>query len=176
MHDLHLNSSPRRNVSRKLLVKNPTRNSSSSARCKSAPPEEALEDVASMTKNRVAFSHTTKGKPPRLPFDRIKDHVLGKRYELSVVFVGDMRAQSLNKKYRKKNYIPNVLSFPLSENSGEIFINPHQAKREAPDFDLSARSMIGYLFIHGLLHLKGARHGATMEATEQKLLRQFDLL
>ena len=31
-------------------------------------------------------------------------------------------AQKLNKTYRKKTYTPNVLSFPLSKNEGEIFI------------------------------------------------------
>lgn len=129
-----------------------------------------------MREETIAISQTTKGTLPRLPLAHIKNKVLGKHYELSVVFIGDTRARTLNQKHRKKTYIPNVLSFPLSKHSGEIFINPHQAQRDAKDFGLSTRSMLAYLFIHGLLHLKGVRHGATMETMEHKLLQQFDLL
>ena len=129
-----------------------------------------------MARSRVAIAKTTKAALPRLPFDAMKDRALGASYELSLVFIGDTRARSLNQTYRKKNYIPDVLSFPLSKQEGEIFINPRQAKRNAPAHSLSTRSMIGFLFIHGLLHLKGMQHGVTMEATEQALLRHFDLL
>jgi len=103
-------------------------------------------------------------------FSRLKDTVLGRSYELSLVFIDAKRSKELNKKYRKKNKPTNVLSFPLSKKSGEIFIDRVTARKEAKDFDMRVAEFVKYLFIHGLLHLKGMRHGSTMENAEKKLL------
>ena len=103
----------------------------------------------------------------------MKNAVLGKQYDLSLSFVGATRAQRFNQAYRKKDYVPNVLSFPLAESTGEIIICPQVAKREAKNFDLSVNGYIAYLFIHGLVHLKGHDHGDTMDKLEQKYMRQF---
>lgn len=119
------------------------------------------------------LKNTTKGKLPRLPFVHMKDAVLGEKYELSLLFVGDKKARELNKKYRGKTYAPNILSFPLSKTSGEIVINPNTAKKEAKDFDRTFENFIGFLFIHGLVHLKGFDHGSRMEKAETKIRKKF---
>lgn len=112
---------------------------------------------------------------PDWPYEKMKTAVLGKQYELSLSFVGATRAQAFNKKYRKKEYIPNVLSFPLTEEVGEIIICPQVAKREAKKFNLSVDGYIAYLFIHGLVHLKGHDHGDTMDKLERTFLRKFNI-
>jgi probable rRNA maturation factor len=112
---------------------------------------------------------------PSLPYNEMSEAVLGKKYALTLAFIGEERALRLNKWHRKGNYIPNVLSFPLSAEVGEIYITPQVAKREAAKFDMTVKGYIGYLFIHGLLHLKGYDHGATMDKAEQKYIRQFKL-
>jgi probable rRNA maturation factor len=117
----------------------------------------------------------TKGKLPRLPFASIKNAILGKEYELSLVFVDDEESRELNIKHRDKDYIPNVLSFELDESLGEIFINPFEAARQAADFDRTPDNFIGYLYIHGLVHLKGMDHGSTMERTEAKFRKEFGI-
>jgi ssRNA-specific RNase YbeY (16S rRNA maturation enzyme) len=97
-------------------------------------------------------------------YTKIKELVLGKRYELSFAFVtpAQMRkAMKYKKEPAKKT--SNVLSFPLSPNSGEILICKSAAKPYSVD----------YLFIHGLLHLKGLQHSDTMERTEHRLLKKF---
>jgi probable rRNA maturation factor len=105
----------------------------------------------------------------------MKDVILGKKYTLSLTFIGATRAQKLNKTYRNAEYIPNVLSFPLDKHVGEIYIAPSVAEKEASKFSLSTRGYVGYLFIHGLLHLKGYPHGATMERAEKKYSTLFKL-
>ena len=94
----------------------------------------------------------------------VKDIVLGKKYKLSLVFCGNSLSRQLNRTYRKKDKPTNVLSFPISKNSGEIFIN----KDRYDDFTTL------YLFIHAVLHLKGRQHGAKMESEEKKLLKLFN--
>jgi probable rRNA maturation factor len=112
---------------------------------------------------------------PRLPYEDIKNAVLGKKYTLSLTFVGEKRAFELNRKHRQGNYVPNVLSFPLSDEIGEIYITPQVAKRESKKIGMDQKNFIGYLFIHGLLHLKGYPHGDTMEGAEKRYMKRFNL-
>ncbi|MBI2617952.1 rRNA maturation RNase YbeY [Candidatus Kaiserbacteria bacterium] len=121
----------------------------------------------------LSVKKTVRGRLPRLPFASLKRAILGERYTLSVVFIGDKRARALNKKYRKKEYIPDILSFPLSPLEGEMFINQRQARRRAKEFEMDTETFLGYLLIHGLLHLKGLRHGSRMEQAEQRYLKRF---
>lgn len=121
------------------------------------------------------ISKTIRGKYPELPYEAMKNDILGKGYDLSLAFVGNTRARALNATYRNKTYIPNVLSFPLNAQTGEVVINPHVAKKEAPRFGMSVVGHIGFLFIHGLLHLKGHDHGATMEKAEKKYISKYNL-
>jgi probable rRNA maturation factor len=126
-----------------------------------------------MSAGNLSIINRTKGKPPRLPFRRMKDAVLGPAYDLSLVFVGDAESKRINIKHRGKDYIPNVLSFELGPDMGEIFINPTEAKRQASDFKRTQSNMIAFLFIHALVHLKGMEHGSTMERTEARFRKQF---
>jgi len=124
-------------------------------------------------KNNFSILNKTKGKVPTLPFVDIKNSVLGQKFSLSLVFAGDTLMQRLNRTYRKKDRTANILSFSLSNDEGEIFINLRIAKKEASKFVKSYKNYLGLLFIHGLLHLKGMSHGSTMEQQERKLQRKF---
>ena len=118
---------------------------------------------------------TTVKQYPKLPYQTIKDKVLGKSYQAELIFVGKAKARALNQISRGKNYVPNVLSFPLDSKTGEIYIAPDVAKVEAKKFNLSVDGYIGYLFIHGLLHLKGLDHGTKMDQKEKQLMKYFQL-
>jgi hypothetical protein len=51
---------------------------------------------------------STVKKYPTFPYETIKNDILGKRYNLSLQFVGPSRAQQLNTAHRQKNYSPVV--------------------------------------------------------------------
>jgi len=106
----------------------------------------------------------------QIPFTRLKNTVLGRDFELSLVFVDNIFSRRLNRLYRQENKSANVLSFPLSKKSGEIFVDLVTAEKEMREFEMSFKEFVTFLFIHGLLHLKGMRHGDTMERAEKKLL------
>lgn len=130
-----------------------------------------------VAKQTGAFSITkfTKDRVPALPFGILKNSVLGNSYNLSLVFIGDRRSRTLNSKYRNKDYTPNVLSFPLDNKNGEIFINLRQARREHRKRAESFDYFIALLFIHSMLHLIGMHHGSTMEDKEQIILKRFKI-
>jgi len=128
-----------------------------------------------------------KGSNPslKLPFEAMKQAVLGKSFDLSLVFANRATLKKLNRIYRGKNEATDILSFPLGEKSGEIFICLSEARKQAHLFGYAKEGsaakpdhfndFIGSLFIHGLLHLKGHVHGSKMEREEAKFLKKFRL-
>ncbi|MDB5188008.1 MAG: hypothetical protein JWO50_528 [Candidatus Kaiserbacteria bacterium] len=110
-----------------------------------------------------------------LPFETIANSILTKKYELSLVICADKLATKMNKQYRHKTYSPNVLSFPLTNDSGEIFLNLRVAEREAAKYNIKLEARILYLFIHGCVHLTGLDHGPLMDKLEKKALQKFGI-
>ncbi len=125
--------------------------------------------------NNFSITNTTSGKLPSLPFVSMKDAILGKKYELSVVFVSREKIKKLNLIHRGKNKPTDILSFPLSKTSGEIFINLDETKKEAKKFEREFENFVGFLFIHGLVHLEGFDHGSRMEERERKFRAIFKI-
>ncbi len=123
----------------------------------------------------LTIHNTTKSKRPRLPFLLMKNAVLGPDYELSVVFIGPRKSRNLNKAYRGKDNPTDVLSFPISKKEGEIFIDLATSAKKAPEFGRSRTNFLAFLFIHGLVHLKGFDHGSKMEHVEKKFRKMFSI-
>lgn len=107
--------------------------------------------------------------------EKSKKEILKEKYILSINFISPKEAKALNEKYRQKDYIPNILSFPLSKSEGEIFICLSVVKKGAKEFSLSYSNFLRFLIIHGYLHLKGMDHGDKMEALEQKYFKKYML-
>lgn len=122
-------------------------------------------DFSNTTKNDLSLSENV--------LKNIADDILDTSYDVSIVVVGDKRARALNEQYRGKDYIPNVLSFPIDENMGEIFLNAKNAALEAPKFNLSVNHYLYYLLIHSMLHLKGFDHSDEMSAQENFYMKKY---
>ena len=113
------------------------------------------------------------GMIPLIPFLSIKEKILGKAYTLTLIFCTPQESQEKNKVYRGKDYPTNILSFPLDEDNGEIYISLSTARFDAKKFDMSYIQFLHLLVIHGALHLKGHLHSSTMEEQEDILLSHF---
>lgn len=114
----------------------------------------------------------TRRSVPRFAYARVAKEVLP-GWDISLAFVAPAKARALNKQLRNKDYTPNVLSYAIGDKSGEIIICLSEATKQAPDFNLPPTTYTLYLFIHGLLHIKGWAHSARMEACERKLLAKY---
>ena len=125
--------------------------------------------------SNCTLTNLTRSPIPKLPYHQMATDILGKDYNLSVVFVGTRRAKNLNQEYRHKTYTPNILSFPLTKDQGEIFICSQVVKKEAVKKSVSFRSYVGYIYIHGLLHLNGFEHSVTMDKAEECYVTKYGL-
>ena len=124
---------------------------------------------------KFSIINETKGKLPSLPFVQIKNKILGENYELDLIIVDEKKIYSLNKTYRNVNSSTDILSFPISENAGEIFICEKIAEKKAVDFERKYNNFIAFLFIHGCVHLLGHDHGDEMEKIETKYRKVFKI-
>ncbi|MBP6948555.1 MAG: rRNA maturation RNase YbeY [Candidatus Pacebacteria bacterium] len=113
------------------------------------------------------------GSLPDIPFLDIKEKIVGKQYLLTIIFCTPKESKERNNTYRGKDYPTNILSFPLSQDEGEIYISLSTVRRDAKKFNMSYIKFLHLLVIHGLLHLKGLDHGSTMEGLEDTYLKQF---
>ncbi len=122
-----------------------------------------------------SITNTLKITPPirGVIFNSMKDAALGKKYCLSVVIVGNAKSRNLNRSYRGIDRATDILSFSVSKNEGEIFLNPYAAKKKSKEFGRGEENFLQFLFIHGLCHLKGMTHGRIMEKEEEKLRKKF---
>ena len=100
-----------------------------------------------------------------------------KQGNISVAFIGEGRMRKINKKYRKKNKVTDVLAF--GGGLGEIVICLPVLKKNAKKFNSSFQEELTRVLIHGVLHLLGYDHeksekeGKKMKEKEKHYLQKI---
>ncbi|MBO8156050.1 MAG: rRNA maturation RNase YbeY [Bacillaceae bacterium] len=118
-----------------------------------------------------------------------KEHV-SQEAELSITFVDNREIQIINRNYRQKDQPTDVISFAMQEQGegevaiigeemplllGDIVISIDRAKEQAKEFGHSLERELGFLAVHGFLHLLGYDH-QTKEQEQKMFNRQEELL
>lgn len=123
----------------------------------------------------VSVVNLTSQRLPGVGWKKIADKVLGKKFDLSVVLVGEKRIGDIKKKYppigkkgNRDNKPTDVLSFLISKDVGEIFLCPKYIKHNAKNFSRAYKEHIIKVYIHGLLHLKGYDHLTKLNASKMQ--------
>ncbi len=106
-------------------------------------------------------------------YGKIKNDILGKKYSLSIAFISPKKSREINKKYRKIDKPTNILSFSFNKNEGEILLCQSVIKKETKKFSRTYKELLGFLVIHGMLHLKGYEHSSRMERAEEKYDKKY---
>ena len=94
----------------------------------------------------------------------IEDH-----YALSLILCGPITIKRINRDYRNKDAVTDVISFALLDDEevvedddlielGDIFINRRRVFSQAEEYGHSVKREFVFLFVHGLLHLLGYDH------------------
>lgn len=102
---------------------------------------------------------------------------------VSLLLCGDSRIKMLNREYRGKDKVTDVLSFPAHESlrksdaGKEIFLGDlaicwPQNKRQAQKFKISSMDEFIHLFFHGVLHLMGYDHEVSQK--EEKIMQSYE--
>lgn len=102
-------------------------------------------------------------KTIREVFKHVKDSK-----EFNIIFVDNDEIQEINRTYRGIDRVTDVISFALMDNDlsnynaedelGDVFICVPRAKEQAEEYGHSLEREIGFLSVHGYLHLSGYDH------------------
>jgi probable rRNA maturation factor len=84
----------------------------------------------------------------------------GKSGGVSLLFTDDDNIRRLNKEYRNKDAVTDVLSFPAEEEGflGDIALSLPRAAQQAKEFGHSEEREAAFLVAHSMLHLCGYDH------------------
>ncbi len=107
---------------------------------------------------------------------------------LSMTLCGKTKIRSLNKLYRQKDYVTDVLSFPVYDNLrpdkkpkgknlsqmdlGDLIICKEKALSQAREFEITYEQEIVHLAVHGFLHLIGFDH--EISTKEEKIMESYE--
>ena len=97
---------------------------------------------------------------------------------ISVVLAGDKKICELNRRYRKKNRVTDVLSFGdwrRPDFLGEIVISLPQIERQAKEYKVEIKQELARILIHGILHLTGLDH-ENSKVEEHKMFKKQEQL
>ncbi|MFE1243869.1 rRNA maturation RNase YbeY [Fictibacillus sp. NPDC058756] len=115
--------------------------------------------------------------------------------EVSVTIVTKERIQEINSEYRQKDAVTDVISFAMEEMGedeteiiggeetrflGDIIICLDVAKEQAEEYGHSIEREMGFLAVHGFLHLLGYDHmneadEKAMFGRQEEILEQYGL-
>jgi probable rRNA maturation factor len=103
-------------------------------------------------------------------------------HSLSVTFVSPGEMRALNRRYLKRDYATDVLSFSYGRIKvdgtpflGEIVLAPEIALQQAKRYRTLPARELGKLLVHGILHLLGYDHETDqgqMNRFQERLLRR----
>ena len=124
-----------------------------------------------------------------------KELKLEDNFEVSITIVDNNHIHEINKEYRSIDRPTDVISFAIEDNDdefeiffaeldddialprllGDIFISMDKAEEQAEEFDHSIEREIGFLTVHGFLHLNGYDHQTEEEEKEMFALQDIIL-
>ncbi len=122
-----------------------------------------------------------------------KELKLKDNFEVSVTVVDNERIHEINREYRSIDRPTDVISFAIEDNDeedfeiffdemmeddlelprllGDLFISIDKAKEQAEEFGHSFERELGFLTVHGFLHLNGYDHQTEEEEKEMSALQ-----
>ncbi len=105
-------------------------------------------------------------------FRKVKD-----KHFFNIIFVSKEEIQRINREYRNIDRVTDVISFALNDNDdsnyfaekelGDIFICIDRAIEQAEEYGHSIAREVGFLAVHGYLHLSGYDH---MTEEDEKIM------
>ena len=78
--------------------------------------------------------------------------------EINFIFCDDKSLQKINKKYLQHTELTDVITFDYSQKKnlwGDVYISTERVKENASIYNVSFKSELARVMIHGVLHLMG---------------------
>jgi probable rRNA maturation factor len=90
---------------------------------------------------------------------------------ITLRFVTDAEARSLNQQFRNSDYVPNVLTFAYPpQPEADIVICTPEVRRQAKLQGKTYEAHLAHMIVHGTLHAQGYTHDKPARAREMEKL------
>jgi len=134
---------------------------------------------------KIEVNNKTKLRITKKQIEQLLSQASSKDGLISLALVSSAEIKKLNKKYRKKDQVTDVLSFSEpkefnlpDEPMGEIIICSIRARKQAKELGHGFQKEINRLTLHGFLHILGYDHktekqAQKMEKKEKSILKKF---
>lgn len=148
-----------------------------------------------MTKLNLEINNQTKSPVKKRFFEDVIKKVFkeagfeflkNKTVSISIALVGEKEIKKLNRAYRKKNSVTDVLSFGEYKNQaglkkeksreiflGELILCYNDIKKYAKKEGIVFKRELQKVAAHGVLHLLGLNHGKKMFAIQEKIIKKI---
>ncbi len=108
----------------------------------------------------------------------------------NVIIVDNQKIQEINREYRGKDYVTDVITFALEDEKsmvtteerllGDIYISLERTKEQAIEYDHSFLRELAFLAIHGFYHLLGYDHETKEEEEimfklQEEVLKKYEI-
>ena len=124
------------------------------------------------TRQKIDLGYLKKIEKLDFPYNNIRE----KKANIEVTFVGKDRIREVNRDFRKKDKVTDVISIGYGEEGlregllGEVLV--------FPKYKNFSKEEIGELLIHGVLHILGFDHerekdASLMESVEKRLKKEI---
>jgi probable rRNA maturation factor len=90
-----------------------------------------------------------------------------KDQKVAIKCVSKKEINRLNKQYRKKDNVTNVLTFSYGDEEHDVALCLAVAKREASERKIELRDYVALLLVHAFLHVCGMDHERSSEEQEE---------
>lgn len=158
---------------------------------------KAVETIVADRQEAISLPVGYESLAARIAQAAIDSHGEDGAYEVSIAIVSDSEIHSLNRDYRGVDRPTDVLSFATRDGEddftigedeeydeteilGDVIISIETATRQADEYGHSLERELGFLTVHGILHLLGFDHeaeqdGRMMREAEEAILAPLGL-
>ena len=143
-------------------------------------PRLAMQEKSKLTLTVQYADPRLTTQVPRAAIRRWVQAALFFDAELTVRFVTEKEARTLNRSFRNKDYATNVLTFNYHEDTeqathADIVLCSDVLMREAEEQNITLEQHAAHLIVHGVLHAQGYDHENDEDAVEMETL-ETDIL
>jgi probable rRNA maturation factor len=109
---------------------------------------------------------------------------IAKEFNASLAIVSEKEIKKINRIYRKKNKITDILSFSdfpgkskkkVSDAFCELIVCYAYVKKSAKEQDIALKKEMAYVISHGILHCLGWKHSEKMYDAQDKVCKIFNI-
>ena len=140
----------------------------------------ALNDLSlSLQFGTLADAALHRAALPRHSVTRWIRHALQSDAEITVRIVGAEEGQTLNRDYRGKDYVTNVLTFDYTQEpvvTADLVLCAPVVEREARELGKTLQAHYAHLLIHGTLHAQGYDHETSEQDAQEMEAYEIDIL